>query len=434
MDFNDALDYLDFESFTLIQNGTTAQSTVYEGQKTDTGVHLEYYIYDEYWDNSISGYAENRFTIREIDGDETLYKEISALFGKCRVDKWSGFHGENPPGTLDGSSMRFEAILSDGAKVNASGTNNFPKNYRAFSNSIHDLITVTKISSRTFTDGSTYEITLPESWVNVVSAKFSEGLISFSVKQNDGKDISFFIIDNSEYGYSSDTYTGRIEAGRLVSKDDVRFITIRDNYSLSSYLDKLPEEVKQISDTYEEDKQAIINSLHGINGYELQKEDGSTLYMREAEELAENAKMYWLYLNFAGEYSGGIQPTEINGRNYKIIFPKDYAVSSIDDVYNILLNVFSKDFTTKVIDEAVKNKDLIEHNDEVYVAYKKAIKPQSYNSWVNSVIDEGDGKFTIVMDVKMPDSDEPVNINLPVEKNEDGKFVFTDYPYWDKSE
>ena len=72
--------------------------------------------------------------------------------------------------------------------------------------------------------------------------------------------------------------------------------------------------------------------------------------------------------------------------------------------------------------------------DEVYVAYKKAIKPQSYNSWVNSVIDEGDGKFIIVMDVKMPDSDEPVNINLPVERNEDGKFVFTDYPYWDKSE
>ena len=87
-----------------------------------------------------------------------------------------------------------------------------------------------------------------------------------------------------------------------------------------------------------------------------------------------------------------------------------------------------------MIDEAVKNKDLIEYNNEVYVAYKKAIKPQSYNSWVNSVIDEGDGKFTIVMDVKMPDSDEPVNINLPVEKNEDGKFVFTDYPYWDKSE
>ena len=54
--------------------------------------------------------------------------------------------------------------------------------------------------------------------------------------------------------------------------------------------------------------------------------------------------------------------------------------------------------------------------------------------FLNSVIDEGDGKFTIVMDVKMPDSDEPVNINLPVEKNEDGKFVFTDYPYWDKSE
>ena len=46
----------------------------------------------------------------------------------------------------------------------------------------------------------------------------------------------------------------------------------------------------------------------------------------------------------------------------------------------------------------------------------------------------GNGKFAVVMAVRMPPGGNTVYIDLPAEKNDAGNFVFTDYPYWDKSE
>lgn len=58
----------------------------------------------------------------------------------------------------------------------------------------------------------------------------------------------------------------------------------------------------------------------------------------------------------------------------------------------------------------------------------------SYNSFVDSVRDEGNGKFTVVIAVRMPPNGNTIYVDLPTEKNASGDFVFTDYPYWDKSE
>lgn len=38
---------MDFKSFKLVQTDMTAQHRVYEGYKTENGVHLEYYISTE---------------------------------------------------------------------------------------------------------------------------------------------------------------------------------------------------------------------------------------------------------------------------------------------------------------------------------------------------------------------------------------------------
>ena len=38
------------------------------------------------------------------------------------------------------------------------------------------------------------------------------------------------------------------------------------------------------------------------------------------------------------------------------------------------------------------------------------------------------------MGVSMPPDGSTVNVELPTGKNAAGKFVFTDYPYWDRSE
>ena len=44
---------MDFKSFKLVQTDMTAQHRVYEGYKTENGVHLEYYISTEMWNAAI---------------------------------------------------------------------------------------------------------------------------------------------------------------------------------------------------------------------------------------------------------------------------------------------------------------------------------------------------------------------------------------------
>lgn len=264
-------DPMDFKSFKLEQTDMTAQHCVYEGYKTENGVHLEYYISTNEWDNTISDYEECRDIIRKIDGDETLFKKLCELFGNCRIEEWAGFHGYDSQ-VLDGTSMSFNVVLADGTEVNARGTNSFPKNFSTFTQELCNLITTEKINSVKFTDG-TYEITLPESWVSTVSARFSKGYVSFFVDKTNGGELPFFIIDNDTYGYSSDSYKGRIEVGRLVSVEDIRFITARDYCSIASYVESISEEAVAIWKNYENDKLVIIESLRGVNGYEFFPEE-----------------------------------------------------------------------------------------------------------------------------------------------------------------
>lgn len=88
---------MEFKSFKLTENNCSAQNAVYEGCKTEDGVHLEYYMSSNDWDNELSCFVESRDVIRSVDGDENLYREVCALFGNCRIDEWAGFQGANPP-------------------------------------------------------------------------------------------------------------------------------------------------------------------------------------------------------------------------------------------------------------------------------------------------------------------------------------------------
>ena len=49
------------EDFSLSEIGMSAQSYVYEGYKTETGVHLEHFIRSEYWDNTVSGNVSRHY-------------------------------------------------------------------------------------------------------------------------------------------------------------------------------------------------------------------------------------------------------------------------------------------------------------------------------------------------------------------------------------
>ena len=423
---------MDFKSFKLVQTDMTAQRRVYEGYKTENGVDLEYYISTNEWDDTISDYAECRDTVRKIDGDGKLFQKLCELFGNCRIEKWADFHGYDSQ-VLDGTGMSFNAVLADGTEVNAEGTNSFPKNFSTFTQELRKLITTEKITSVNFTDG-TYKITLPESWIGTVTAEFSEGRVAFFVEKTDGGELTFFIIDNDKYGYSSDSYKGRIEVGRLVSDEDVRFITARGNYSIASYAKSVSEEAIAVWGNYENDKAAIIESFCGVNGYKLYPEDGSVLYYADAREMADEARSLWLSLNFAGEYPGSAKPLRFKRKNYVPMFPPYDYINTIEGVRKKFLKVFSEEFTDKTLNRAIADKELIEYKGDVYVACKKRKGEASYNSCVDCVRDEGDGKFTVVIAVKMPPSGNKFYVDLPTEKNAAGKFVFTDYPYWEKSE
>lgn len=423
---------MDFKSFKLVQTDMTAQHRVYEGYKTENGVHLEYYISTEMRDDKTSGNVECRDTIRKIDGDEKLFQRLCELFGHCGIEKWADFHGYDPQ-VLDGTGMSFEAVLADGTEINARGTNSFPKNYSSFAQELCKLITTEKISSVRFSE-VTYEITLPESWVGTVTASFSENQVAFYVDKTDGGNLTFFIIDNDTYGYSSDSYKGRKEVGRLVSDEDVRFITARDNYAIASYAAVVSEEALGLWKNYESDKLAIIESLRGVNGYAFYPEDGTVLYYADAREMADKARSLWLSLNFAGEYPGSAKPVRFKRKDYVTMFPPYDYINTIEGVRKKFLKVFSEEFTDKTLNRAVADKELIEYKGNVYVACKKRKGEASYNSCVDCVRDEGDGKFTVVIAVKMPPSGNKLYVDLPTEKNAAGEFVFTDYPYWEKSE
>lgn len=421
-----------FKSFKLVQTDMTAQRRVYEGYKTENGVHLEYYISTEMWDDKTSENVECRDTIRKIDGDEKLFQKLCELFGNCRIEKWADFHGYDSR-VLDGTGMSFEAVLADGTEVNANGNNSFPKNFSTFTQELHKLIATEKINSVKFTDG-TYEVTLPVSWVGTVTASFSENHVAFYVDKTDGGELTFFIIDNDTYGYSSDSYKGRIEVGRLISDEDVRFITARDNYSIASYAKSVSEEDAAIWNNYENDKLAIIESLHGVNGYEFYPEDGTALYYADARKMADEARSLWLSLNFAGEYPGSAKPVRFKRKNYVPMFPPYDYINTIESVRKKFLKVFLEEFTDKTLNRAIADKELIEYKGDVYVACKKRKGEASYNSCVDCVRDEGGGKFTVVIAVKMPPNGNKLYVDLPTEKNAAGEFVFSDYPYWEKSE
>ncbi len=423
---------MDFKSFKLVQTDMTAQRRVYEGYKTENGVHLDYYISTEMWDDKSSENVECRDTIRKIDGDEKLFQKLCELFGNCRIEKWADFHGYDSQ-VLDGTDMSFEAVLADGTQVNAEGTNRFPKNFSTFTKELRKLITTERITSVKFTDG-TYEVTLPVSWVGTVTASFSENYVAFYVDKTDGGELTFFIIDNDTYGYSSDSYKGRIEVGRLISHGEVRFITARDNYSIASYAKSVSEEAVAIWNNYENDKLAIIESLRGVNGYEFYPEDGTVLYYADARKMADEARSLWLSLNFAGEYSGSAKPVRFKRKNYVPMFPPYDYTNTIEGVRKKFLKVFSEEFTDKTLNRAIADKELIEYKGDLYVACKKRKGEASYNSCVDCVRDEGDGKFTVVIAVRTPPNGSKLYFDLPAEKNAAGEFVFSDYPYWEKSE
>lgn len=80
---------MDFSSFKLTECGTSAQTRVAEGRRTENGVHVEYYISTQIWDNGSRDYHEFRRIVRAFDGDDIPKKcprPIPAKFSGAGVE------------------------------------------------------------------------------------------------------------------------------------------------------------------------------------------------------------------------------------------------------------------------------------------------------------------------------------------------------------
>lgn len=105
------------EEYELVRNGNKAQLSRY------TVVY--------------SGGKDDRRLEQRVDVDRA---EIIGILNNCNILKWDGFYGKNPPHVLDGTMFNFSAKVNDGRTINASGSNNFPKNYWEFQNALYDIL------------------------------------------------------------------------------------------------------------------------------------------------------------------------------------------------------------------------------------------------------------------------------------------------------
>ena len=71
---------------------------------------------------------------------QTGTADIINLLNECKVIQWDKFSGANPRGVRDGWQFVFTAEVNGGRKLYATGSNNFPKHFRNFTNALNDMI------------------------------------------------------------------------------------------------------------------------------------------------------------------------------------------------------------------------------------------------------------------------------------------------------
>lgn len=96
------------------------------------------------------GNAEiSQYGIRYAQGEDRRVLELRTvcdkqkmlnLLNECKLLSWNGFNGPHPKGVLDGTMFTLRAIVNGGQKIHASGSENFPKRYRDFTNGLYTLL------------------------------------------------------------------------------------------------------------------------------------------------------------------------------------------------------------------------------------------------------------------------------------------------------
>ena len=67
-------------------------------------------------------------------------EEALKLFNDCNLLSWDGFSGKHPKGVLDGTMFRLDAVVNDGRKIHADGSQNFPRHFRELTDWIYNFL------------------------------------------------------------------------------------------------------------------------------------------------------------------------------------------------------------------------------------------------------------------------------------------------------
>ena len=111
-----------FESLTLRFSGmrvTEEYEIIANGDKTEIS----------YYHIKFSGGEDERELQNSAECDT---QEVIDILNDCKAGKWNGFHGKHPKGVLDGRMFTLTASVNGGERLYADGSENFPKNFRAF--------------------------------------------------------------------------------------------------------------------------------------------------------------------------------------------------------------------------------------------------------------------------------------------------------------
>ena len=78
----------------------------------------------------------SQYSVYYKNGRDECELELS----RCSVMSWDGFCGANPRGVRDGYMFNFEAEVNGGKVVRASGSNNYPRHYREFTDEVIQIL------------------------------------------------------------------------------------------------------------------------------------------------------------------------------------------------------------------------------------------------------------------------------------------------------
>ncbi|MBR0112409.1 MAG: hypothetical protein IJM02_01555 [Clostridia bacterium] len=119
-----------FEKVTLTEStmrGKREYEIINKGESAEVSLYRMYYK---------DGEEEKRLEKQTDCGTDAVLE----ILNTCGVTSWDGFHGKHPKNVSDGTMFGFEASVNSGKVITASGSENFPKNYRMLTDWFYETL------------------------------------------------------------------------------------------------------------------------------------------------------------------------------------------------------------------------------------------------------------------------------------------------------